>query len=80
MHAAIVIAESFAAFEWWCSRNNVDPGDRRRAVPLVTFSDKFRLNKRNVTGCRVVKVGNILKVNEDDFMRQLKFFGYVPKE
>jgi hypothetical protein len=57
----VVIAESWPVFEQYCAKHDIDHSDRKVVIPLVTFSDKYRLwgRKMSIRRARVMRVGNV---------------------
>lgn len=55
----IVVAQNWRAFVQYCATKDIDPGDRLRAIPLITGPDVYRLSRTNCRSARVVKVGRI---------------------
>lgn len=69
---SVIIAESWRAFEWWCSKNNVDGRDRKVVIPLIRVEDRYRLYGRQLAGWQVVKVGRIEMSNYKVFADTLR--------
>jgi len=71
----VVIAQNWNAFDYWCSRNGISPTDRVAAIPLISYTDRYRLSGKDLTGARVVKVGTINEFNLSAFTKELNARG-----
>lgn len=76
MALTVVIAETWEHYDRYCERHDIDPKDRKKVVPLVTFPDKYRIWGRNLRGCKVVRVGNVSKTLMREFSAELKKSGW----
>lgn len=75
----LVVAESWQTFEWYCKSQGIDARDRLRAIPLITYSDKYRLNRRVCRGAKIVRVGSIDPKVWKTFVHELNKHGIEVK-
>lgn len=77
----VVIAQNWKAFNWYCRKNSLDALDRKVTIPLITFSDKYRLYGRDLHSHKLAVVGKIEEKLLNQFVRELSHYGIrVPKE
>ena len=68
MPPTVIIAETYEQYERICTKHGLDQKDRKQAIPLVMWTDKYRLYGRDLKGSKVLRIGNI----HPEFLKTVK--------
>ena len=79
MPTTIVMADSWNSFDWYCSKNGLDRNDRKKVVPLVTYSDVYRLYGKDLKDANAVRVGEVKPDMLQHFRWHLKRYGWTSR-